>query len=74
MTEIDAEGKLVIPAFLDSHTHVVSAAKTLWCLLLEQREYSSIDEIMEIVRDYASAHPKEEVPYIYCLLYTSRCV
>lgn len=65
MTEIDAEGKLVIPAFLDSHTHVVSAAKTLWCLLLEQREYSSIDEIMEIVRDYASAHPKEDVPYIY---------
>ena len=65
MAEIDAKGKLVIPAFLDSHTHVVSAAKTLWCLLLEQREYSSIDEIMETVRDYASAHPKEEVPYIY---------
>ncbi|MCQ4636726.1 amidohydrolase family protein [Anaerovorax odorimutans] len=63
--EVDAGGKLIIPAFLDSHTHIVSAAKTLWCLLLEQREYQSIDEIMEIVKEYALEYPKEEVPYIY---------
>lgn len=65
MEEIDADGKMVIPAFLDSHTHIVATAKTLWCFLLEQREYESIDEIMEIVKAYAQQHPKEEVPYIY---------
>lgn len=65
VTELDACGKMIIPAFIDSHTHIVSTAKTLWCLLLEKREYRSIDEIMEIVKAYASEHPKEEVPYIY---------
>lgn len=65
VTEIDVGGRLVIPSFLDSHTHIVSVAKTLWCLLLEAREYSSIDEIMEIVKKYAEEHSKEEVPYIY---------
>lgn len=65
MTEFDVGGRTVIPAFLDSHTHVVSTAKTMWCLLLEQRAYESIEQIMEIVRDYAQQHPKEEVPYIY---------
>lgn len=63
--EYDACGRLVIPAFLDSHTHIVSVAKSLWCLLLEARDYETIDEIMEIVKAYALDHPKEEVPYIY---------
>ena len=31
--EVDAQGKMMIPAFLDSHTHVAATAKTLWCLL-----------------------------------------
>lgn len=63
--EVDAQGKMMIPAFLDSHTHVAATAKTLWCLLLEKKEYGSIDEIMEIVQEYAQKHPKEEAPYIY---------
>lgn len=63
--EVDANGKMMIPSFMDSHTHIVSTAKTLWCLLLERKEYESIDEIMEIVKEYAEKHPKEEVPYIY---------
>lgn len=62
---VDAQGKMVIPAFMDSHVHVVSIAQTMWCLLLEQKEYSSVEEIMEIVKAYAEEHPKEEVPYIY---------
>ena len=65
ITEVDAGGKLIIPAFLDSHTHIVSTAKTLWCLLLEQKEYNSIDEVMEVVKTYAKEHSKEDVPYIY---------
>ena len=61
----DAGGKLVIPAFLDSHVHIVATAKTMWCFLLEQREYESIEEIMAIVQEYAQQHDKAEVPYIY---------
>lgn len=34
--EIDGNGKMIIPAFLDSHVHAISILKTLWCLLLEQ--------------------------------------
>lgn len=63
--EIDGQGKMIIPAFLDSHVHVISIAKTLWCLLLEKKEYGSIEEILQIIKEYAKEHPKEEVPYIY---------
>lgn len=63
--QVDLGGKMVIPAILDSHVHITAAAKTMWCLLLEQREYGSIDEIMEIVREYAQEHTKDEVPYLY---------
>lgn len=62
---VDAGGRMIMPAILDSHIHVVTTAKTMWCFLLEQREYESIEEIMEIVKQYAEQHPKEEVPYIY---------
>lgn len=62
---IDADGRMIIPAFLDSHMHIVATAKTMWCFLLEQRKYESIDEIMGIVKEYAEKHPREEVPYIY---------
>lgn len=62
---VDAGDKMVVPAFLDSHIHIVATAKTMWCFLLEQREYESIEEIMTIVQEYAKQHPKEDVPYIY---------
>ncbi|MCI8646938.1 MAG: amidohydrolase family protein [Firmicutes bacterium] len=65
MMDVDAGGRMMIPAFLDSHTHIAATAKTLWCLLLESKDYQSIDEIMDIVKDYAEEHPKGEVPYIY---------
>ena len=62
---IDAEGRMIIPAFIDSHIHPIAAAKSLWCLLLEQRDYESFEEIMGIVKDYCEEHPKEEMPYQY---------
>ncbi len=62
---IDAKGKMVIPSFIDSHTHLTSVAKSKWCFLLEQREYGSVEEIMEIVKGYADEVSKEEQPYIY---------
>lgn len=65
MTVIDAEGKLMVPGFIDSHMHPIMAAKTLWCFLLEQREYKSIEEILEIVTEYCKEHSPEEEPYLY---------
>lgn len=65
VTIIDAEGKMIVPAFIDSHMHPIMAAKTMWCFLLEQREYDSLEEILEIVRNYCNVHPKEEAPYLY---------
>lgn len=62
---IDAAGRLVIPALLDSHTHVTSVAKTKWCFLLEKKDYRSVEEILEIVQTYTERTPKEERPYIY---------
>ena len=61
----DAGGKMIVPAFIDSHLHPIMAAKTLWCFLLEQREYESFEEIMGLVKDYCDQHPKEEAPYLY---------
>lgn len=62
---IDAKGKMVIPAFIDSHTHLTSVAKSKWCFLLEKQEYHSIEEILEIVKTYAESAPVSEHPYIY---------
>ena len=62
---IDAEGKLVTPAFIDSHTHLTAVAKSKWCFLLEKKQYSSVEEILEIVKDYAEKTPVSEMPYIY---------
>lgn len=62
---VDVQGKLIIPSFIDSHMHPIMAAKTLWCFLLEQREYESIEEIMEIAGEYCKEHSPEEEPYLY---------
>ena len=62
---VDAEGKMIIPSFIDSHTHLTAVAKSKWCFLLEQKDYGSVEEIMEIVRDYADQVSAEECPYIY---------
>lgn len=62
---IDAGGKMVIPSFIDSHTHLTSVAKSKWCFLLEKRDYKSIEEILEIIKEYADSTPVSERPYIY---------
>ncbi len=62
---IDAENHMVIPSFLDPHTHVTAVADSMWILVLERGKYNSLDEILEAVREYSLVHPKEEVPFIY---------
>lgn len=62
---IDAGGKMVMPSFIDSHTHLTAVAKSKWCFLLEQKPYGSVEEILEIVKQYADKTPVSEQPYIY---------
>jgi len=62
---IDVAGKMVIPAIIDSHTHLTAVAKTKWCFLLEQKDWKSIEEILEEIKEYAEKTPVEERPYIY---------
>lgn len=63
--ELDLAGKMLIPAFIDSHIHSIWVAKSMWCLLIEKRPYESVEEIMEIVVEHCKEHSKEEEPYIY---------
>lgn len=62
---INARGRMVIPSFIDSHTHLTSVAKSKWCFLLEKKPYSSVEDILEIVKQYADKTPVSEKPYIY---------
>lgn len=62
---VDAAGKMVIPAFIDSHTHLTAVARSKWYFLLEKREYQSIEEILAIIKEYADNTPVSERPYIY---------
>jgi predicted amidohydrolase YtcJ len=45
---IDARGKLVLPAFIDSHAHVLGAARYL--LEIDVHEASNTDELADLIR------------------------
>ncbi|MGN0363556.1 MAG: amidohydrolase [Bilifractor sp.] len=62
---IDAGGRLVIPSFLDPHTHVTAVARSQWLFLLKRGGYKSITEIFQAIRQYTLQHPKEAVPFLY---------
>ena len=60
---VELEGKTVIPALIDGHTHPVTVAKTYWHVrmpLTHDRE-----QLLENIKEYAAKHPKEECPYFY---------
>ncbi len=60
---VDLEGKTVIPALIDGHTHPVTVAKTYWHVrmpLTHDRE-----KLLANIREYAAKHPKESCPYFY---------
>ncbi len=62
---VDAGGKMVIPAFIDSHTHLTSVAKNKWCFLLDQEHHHCMEDILGTIRQYAEKTPREDCPYIY---------
>lgn len=59
---IDAEGKTVIPCFVDSHTHPSCVALTDWHVILKG---STLEERLENAAAFCRKHPPEEVPYFF---------
>ncbi len=51
---IDAEGRLVLPGFIDSHNHIDSGSNPD---LLRLSGTASLSEIQKDVKDFAAAHP-----------------
>lgn len=66
---IDLGGRTVTAGFVDSHTHPSMVTQSLWHVRLPWT--SDIDELLAFIRDYAEAHPPEEVPFLYFEYYPS---
>jgi predicted amidohydrolase YtcJ len=61
-TEIDLEMHLVVPGFIDSHTHISQFG---WSLVKVALQYCrNLDEIRATIKDYAVKHPS--APRILC--------
>jgi len=54
---VDAQGKFVYPGFIDAHAHFVSYGQSLFTVDLYDSK--SMDELVQRVRDFDSAHPNE---------------
>src|SRR5919201_6207436 len=52
---IDAQGRLVLPGFTDSHIHFMDGSLSLTRVNLE--ETKNVEEIQNVVRQYVAAHP-----------------
>jgi predicted amidohydrolase YtcJ len=53
--QLDAHGKFIYPGFIDAHSHFVGYSQSLFTVNLYDSK--SIDEVVERVKDFASAHP-----------------
>jgi len=57
---IDAQGRLVLPGFTDSHIHFLDGSLSLTGVQLEDAK--NLDEVLARVKSYAAEHP--DVPWI----------
>jgi predicted amidohydrolase YtcJ len=57
--EVDLEGRLVTPAFVDAHVHAVQTG--LVVAGLDLHDVGSVDELLEGVRRYADRNPRRGV-------------
>ena len=57
---LDVAGRVVLPGLIDAHTHPVMVAQSRWHVALPDSH--DVDEILDFIREYGRAHPREEAP------------
>lgn len=62
---LDAEGKMIMPSFIDPHIHVTAVAKSMWYLLIDREKCDTMEQLLGQIAAYAEEHSKQEVPFIY---------
>jgi predicted amidohydrolase YtcJ len=65
----DLGGWSVVPGLIDSHTHPTMVAQSFWHVRLPWT--TDVDEILDFIREYAVAHPRDEAPFLYFEYYPS---
>ncbi len=60
---IDLRGATVVPGFIDSHTHILSAG--LNTLGLDCRPFTTLSDLLGEIADYCSAHAHNSVLFAY---------
>ncbi len=55
---VELGGKMMLPGFVDSHLHPVAGAMAA---VGADLQYDSVDEVIKAVKEYADAHPDEEL-------------
>lgn len=56
--QIDLEGRLVLPGFIESHIHLALGGATTSGIILTMDD--TIEEVVQKVKDYAASHPEKE--------------
>jgi predicted amidohydrolase YtcJ len=69
MPVYDLGGRVVLPGFVDAHTHPGMVARSLWHVRLPWT--TDVEEILAFIREYAQAHPPSEAPFLYFEYYPS---
>jgi len=62
-------GKMIIPGFIDSHTHSGMTSASSWHIRLPLTQ--EVDELLAFVKKYAEEHPASEVPFLYFEYYST---
>ncbi|MGN6680262.1 MAG: amidohydrolase, partial [Streptosporangiaceae bacterium] len=59
----DLQGKVIVPGFVDAHTHPGMVARSLWHIRLPWT--TDVEQILQFIREYAQTHPPSEAPFLY---------
>lgn len=61
---VDLKGRVVLPGFIDGHTHPTTVAKTFYHVRMPFTHDK--DELLQNIKACAEKYSKEERPYLFC--------